>query len=116
MVRCPVSGCWCWKPNDGRVGAKSTADDEDTSRARIVVSRSPARRFTRWVGAPDVKFVAEPRRNVVPGPDATPTSTGVHRNVKALTPAVLAYTAETNQDAKPLRWTKSADDILQSLN
>lgn len=40
---------------------------------------------------------------------------GVHRSVKELTTALLAYTAETNKTAVPFRWTKSADDILQSL-
>ena len=40
---------------------------------------------------------------------------GVHRSVAELTTALLTYTAHTNRDAKPFRWTKSADEILQSL-
>lgn len=40
---------------------------------------------------------------------------GVHRSVKELTAALLAYTAAHNQQAAPFRWTKSADEILQSI-
>jgi transposase len=40
---------------------------------------------------------------------------GVHRSVAELEVALLAYTAESNTNAKPFRWTKSADDILQSV-
>jgi transposase len=40
---------------------------------------------------------------------------GVHRSVKELTAALLSYAAEHNQHAAPFRWTKSADDILQSI-
>ena len=40
---------------------------------------------------------------------------GVHRSVKELTANLLAYTAESNRSAKPFRWTKSADEILQSI-
>lgn len=40
---------------------------------------------------------------------------GVHRSVAELETALLAYAARTNETAKPFRWTKSADDILQSV-
>ena len=40
---------------------------------------------------------------------------GVHRSVKELETALLCYTARSNASAKPFRWTKSADDILQSV-
>lgn len=40
---------------------------------------------------------------------------GVHRSVAELESALLAYAAHSNETAKPFRWTKSADDILQSV-
>ncbi len=40
---------------------------------------------------------------------------GVHRSVKELEAALLRYAAHSNALAKPFRWTKSADDILQSV-
>lgn len=40
---------------------------------------------------------------------------GVHRSVRELESALLAYTEHSNDTAKPFRWTKSADDILQSV-
>lgn len=40
---------------------------------------------------------------------------GVHRSVAELETALLAYAAHTNATATPFRWTKSADDILQSV-
>jgi len=40
---------------------------------------------------------------------------GVHRSVAELETALLAYTARANETAKPFRWTKSADEILQSI-
>lgn len=40
---------------------------------------------------------------------------GVHRSVKELETALLAYAARSNSSAKPFRWTKSADEILQSV-
>ena len=40
---------------------------------------------------------------------------GVHRSVSALETALLAYADHTNKTAKPFRWTKSADEILQSV-
>jgi transposase len=40
---------------------------------------------------------------------------GVHRSVRELEAALLAYTARTNDTAKPFCWTKSADEILQSI-
>ena len=40
---------------------------------------------------------------------------GAHRSVKALIADIMSYIAERNADPKPLRWTKSADDILASI-
>jgi transposase len=40
---------------------------------------------------------------------------GVHRSVAELEAALLAYAAQSNETAKPFRWTKSADEILQSV-
>jgi transposase len=40
---------------------------------------------------------------------------GVHRSVAELEAALLAYAARTNKAATPFRWTKTADDILQSV-
>ena len=40
---------------------------------------------------------------------------GVHRSVKELEEAVTAFIAHNNAAPRPFRWTKSADDILQSI-
>jgi len=40
---------------------------------------------------------------------------GVHRSVAELEAALVAYAAHSNATAKPFRWTKSADEILQSI-
>jgi transposase len=40
---------------------------------------------------------------------------GVHRSVAELEAALLAYADRTNATAQPFRWTKSADEILQSV-
>src|SRR5579864_7784532 len=40
---------------------------------------------------------------------------GVFRSVAELENAIKAYIAATNADPKPFRWTKSADDILASI-
>lgn len=40
---------------------------------------------------------------------------GAHRSVNELEGAIAAFIASHNQDPKPFRWTKSADDILQSI-
>lgn len=40
---------------------------------------------------------------------------GVHRSVQELEAALLAYAARSNETAQPFRWTKSADEILQSI-
>lgn len=41
---------------------------------------------------------------------------GVHRSTAELEDAIDAYIAATNAEPKPFRWTKSADDILASIN
>ncbi len=40
---------------------------------------------------------------------------GVHRSVQELENAVAAFIADHNEAPRPFRWTKSADDILQSI-
>lgn len=40
---------------------------------------------------------------------------GVHRSVAALTADITAFIEQHNADPKPFRWTKSADDILASI-
>lgn len=40
---------------------------------------------------------------------------GVFRSAHALEHAIRAYIASTNQDPKPLVWTKPADDILANI-
>ena len=35
--------------------------------------------------------------------------------MKALIADIMSYIAKRNADPKPLRWTKSADDILASI-
>jgi transposase len=41
---------------------------------------------------------------------------GVHRSTAELEAAIATYIETTNADPKPFRWTKSADDILASIN
>ena len=40
---------------------------------------------------------------------------GVHRSVAALHDAITSFIDQHNADPKPFRWTKSADDILASI-
>lgn len=40
---------------------------------------------------------------------------GVHRSTRELEAAIRHYLAVYNEDPKPLVWTKSADDILESV-
>lgn len=40
---------------------------------------------------------------------------GAHTSVKALTADIMTFIAKRNADPTPLRWTKSADDILASI-
>lgn len=40
---------------------------------------------------------------------------GAHKSVKDLIAAIKAFLTQQNADSKPLRWTKSADDILASI-
>ena len=40
---------------------------------------------------------------------------GVHRNIAALHDTITSFIARNNADPKPFRWTKSADDILASI-
>ena len=40
---------------------------------------------------------------------------GVHRSTKELERTILDYIDTTNQNPKPFKWTKSADDILAAI-
>ena len=40
---------------------------------------------------------------------------GAHKSVRALVVDIMDFIAKCNADPKPLRWTKSADDILASI-
>jgi len=40
---------------------------------------------------------------------------GVHRSTRALETAILEYIAITNEPPRPFRWTKTADEILASV-
>jgi hypothetical protein len=40
---------------------------------------------------------------------------GVHRSVASLHDAITTFIDQHNADPKPFRWTKSADDILASI-
>lgn len=40
---------------------------------------------------------------------------GVHRSVRELEAALLGYATRSNDTATPFRWTKNADEILQSV-
>jgi transposase len=40
---------------------------------------------------------------------------GVHRSTRALETAILEYIAITNEQPRPFRWTKTADEILASV-
>ena len=40
---------------------------------------------------------------------------GSHNNVKQLRAAIVAYIDAHNDESKPFRWTKIADEILASL-
>ncbi len=40
---------------------------------------------------------------------------GVHRSLTALHAAIISFIDQHNADPKPFRWTKSADDILASI-
>ncbi len=40
---------------------------------------------------------------------------GAHRSTDALEHAIMAYIAHTNNDPKPFVWTKTADEILDSV-
>jgi len=40
---------------------------------------------------------------------------GAHRSVKQLIAAIVAFITQHNENPKPFRWTKSADDILASI-
>jgi transcriptional regulator with XRE-family HTH domain len=40
---------------------------------------------------------------------------GVHRSTRALEAAIIKYIAVTNEQPRPFRWTKTADEILASV-
>jgi len=56
---------------------------------------------------PEKTHCRRPRRNQI--------RRGIHRSVVALKGAINAFIEQHNADPKPFRWTKSADDILASI-
>ncbi len=40
---------------------------------------------------------------------------GIHRSLTALQAAITSFIDQHNADPRPFRWTKSADDILASI-
>jgi hypothetical protein len=40
---------------------------------------------------------------------------GTHRSTRQLVAAIRKYLETTNQDPKPFIWTKTADEILESV-
>jgi hypothetical protein len=40
---------------------------------------------------------------------------GIHRSTRALETAIIEYIAVTNEQPRPFRWTKTADEILASV-
>jgi hypothetical protein len=40
---------------------------------------------------------------------------GVHRSTRALEAAIIEYIAVANEQPRPFRWTKTADEILASV-
>jgi hypothetical protein len=40
---------------------------------------------------------------------------GSHTSIPALREAILAYVNARNENSKPFRWTKTADDILDKM-
>jgi len=40
---------------------------------------------------------------------------GVHRSTRALEAAIIEYITVTNEQPRPFRWTKTADEILASV-
>ena len=70
----------------------------------VYVTQSPSwlnQRLERWFGLA-LHFDKQIRR-------------GVHRSTKELERTILDYIDTTNQNPKPFKWTKSADDILAAI-
>jgi hypothetical protein len=60
-----------------------------------------------WLNQVETWFSLLTRRQLRPA---------VHRSSAELEAALLAYATRSNETAKPFRWTKSADEILQGIS
>jgi hypothetical protein len=59
--------------------------------------------------------VAEPRRALVLRADDQKLRSGTHRSVRQLNADIRAWIDTWNDDPKPFVWTKTADQILESI-
>ena len=59
--------------------------------------------------------VAEPGGTVVWRADRQDDRRGAHKSVQALEADIRAWTGNWNEDPRPFVWTKTADEILESL-
>ena len=57
----------------------------------------------------------QPGRTLLRAPDRTCLKRGVFRSVADLEEAIKVCIRATNADPKPFRWTKSASDILATI-
>jgi hypothetical protein len=64
---------------------------------------------------PDVELVAEPRRALVRRTDDQKLRRGAHRSVRQLNTDIRAWIETWNHDPKPFVWTKTTDQILESI-
>ena len=63
----------------------------------------------------DIGVMDQPGRALLRAADRARPKRGVFRSVAELEEAINAYIDATNADPKPFRWTKTADDILASI-
>ena len=63
----------------------------------------------------DVGVVDQSGRTLVRRVDAKQLQRGVHTSTRQLEADIRAFIEKHNEDPKPFRWTKSADDILAAV-
>jgi hypothetical protein len=63
----------------------------------------------------DQQFLTQSSRTFLCAPDRTPDQTRHPPQRFALKAAITAFIDQNNKNPKPFRWTKSADDILASI-
>ena len=74
-------------------------------------SRTPASSCT----SPRPALLAQPRRALVRRTDHQAAQRGTHRSVRALNTDIRAWIKTWNDDPRPYVWTKTADQILESI-